>query len=530
MSENSTFSDAVSKGRAAFMRHPVLILLILGLVIRALIMCTAVIYDSEYWAVVIRNIETGNGLYAADGYYYTPVWGYVLGLVAAFQDAVLSLGDSAVCVFEIIPTEGTILRNTCAVATSIAFNFCTKIPLVLIDLIMAYLVYVLVKDMGGSNEKAIFAFALTWMSPVLLMSSGVVGMPDTLAATFAILSVILVRRGQSFFAGLAFALGFLTKFFPLFLVFVLLAYLISKYKGDTRRILKEVAFAATGAVLAIVVIFLPQALEGSLPLAFQFITDRIGGVDMSQTKFLIIVAVGIVAVGVLVAIVLYVSNLLEKKRLSGKGKINRKLVSGIVAVTVVLIIAIIAVLFIKIQSAGSIDVVDSAVSLLRVVVYCFVLVLSILFAKYLYRSSAEDLDRNLLKFSFLTMVSCMLYPPVTQYLCVVVPFLAYYIAMCDRKHMLSWKLVGVGSILVTFSRPTTLLPIAAWTDLIEVSSIVHLCDIFLTGSGAFILCYVIFAVGAVMQYFGILAVFWEMFGKKLVGKRFLKSADTSTTE
>lgn len=529
MSENSVFSDAVSKGRVAFMKHPILYLLVLGVVVRALVMCTAVIYDSEFWAVVIRNIETGNGLYGADGYYYTPVWGYILGLVAAFQDAVLSLGDSAVCVFEIIPTEGTILRNTCAVATSIAFNFCTKIPLVLIDLVMAYAVYVLVKDMGGSNEKAIFAFALTWMSPVLLMSSGVVGMPDTLAATFAVLSVILVRRGQSFFAGLAFALGFLTKFFPLFLVFILIAYLASKYKGDIRRILKEVALAVTGAVIAIVAVFFPQAAEESLPLAFQFITDRLGGVDMSQTKFLIIVAAGIVAVGILVAVVLYISNLLEKRRLSGR-KINRKLVFGIIAAVVVLIVAMIVALFFKIQSAGSIDVADSAVGLLRVVVYCFVLVLSILFAKYLYRSSAEDLDRNLLKFSFLTMVSCMLYPPVTQYLCVVVPFLAYYIAMCDRKHILSWKLVGIGSILVTFSRPTTLVPIAAWTDLIDMSTIVHLCDIFLSGPSVFILCYAIFALGAVMQYFGILAVFWEMFGKKLVGKRFLKSADTSTTE
>lgn len=530
MSENSVFSDAVSKGRVAFMKHPILYLLVLGVVVRALVMCTAVIYDSEFWAVVIRNIETGNGLYGADGYYYTPVWGYILGLVAAFQDAVLSLGDSAVCVFEIIPIGGTVLRNTTAVATSIAFNFCIKVPLMFVDLLMAYLVYILVKDMSGSNENAVFAFALTWMSPILLMSSGVVGMPDSLAATFAVLSVILVRRGQSFFAGLAFALGVLTKFFPLFLVFILIAYLASKYKGDMKRILKEISLAMVGAVLAIVTVFLPQVMEGNLPLAFQFITDRIGGVDMTQTKFLIFIAVGIVAVGVLVAIVLGISNILEKRHISGEGKIDRKLASCIVLVVAVLIVIIVAILFFKILSAGSTAVVESTISLLRVIVYCFVLILSILLAKFVYRSSVGDLDRNLLKYSFLAMVSCMLYPPVTQYLCVVVPFLAYYVAMCDRRHILSWKLVGIGSILVTFSRPTTLLPIAAWTDLIEVSSIVHLCDIFLSGPSVFIVCYALSAIGAVMQYFGILAVFWEMFGKKLVGKRFLKSADTSTTE
>ena len=518
MSECRFVSGALSKGRTAFMRHPLTAFILLGLAVRLLLMCTAGTFDAEYWGIVVRNIETGNGLYEANGYYYTPVWGYVLGLVSAFQDAVLSLGDSAVRVYELIPAEGAVV-TTSVTATSVLFNFCTKIPMMLVDLLMGYLVYVLVRDMGGSREKAVFAFALAWMSPVLLMSTGVIGMPDTLAATFTILAVVLLRRGQSFFAGLAFALGVLTKFFPLFLLFVLVAYLVSKYKGDAKRIAKEAVFAVSGAVLAFVAVFFPQAAEGNLPLAFQFLTDRLGIAGISQTKFLLIIVLGVAALIVLAVLVVRLSDAVGKRRAAGK-KIGRKTVLYVIAVAAVAVIALLAFAFSKIQSSGSTSAADSIVSNTRVIAYVFILILSILLAKHFYRSQTEDLDRNLVKYSFLTMASCMLYPPVTQYLCVVVPFLAYYIAMCDRKCMVSWKLLGLGSVLATCAAlPTMLLPLAAWTDVIEMSSISHLLDVFLAGPSVFNIWCIVLAAGSVMQYFGVLSIFWVMFGRNILGKR-----------
>lgn len=38
-------------------------------------------FDSEYWLLIMQNIETGNGLYDINGYYYTPIWGYLLSFI-----------------------------------------------------------------------------------------------------------------------------------------------------------------------------------------------------------------------------------------------------------------------------------------------------------------------------------------------------------------------------------------------------------------------------------------------------------------
>ena len=210
-------------------RHPILLIVAVGIIIRLVLMSASMVYDLDYWAVVIRNIESGEGLYDAEGYYYTPVWGYVLGFIAACQSMFLELGEVAIRVLEAFPVE--IIPDTyyTATAPSIAFIYSVKIPLMIFDLILAYLVMVLAKDYTGDSRKAVLAFAFTFLFPVLMLSSGVIGMPDTIAAVFTVLTVVLLRRGMPFLAGASFSLAVLTKFFPVFLIFVFVAYLIVKH-------------------------------------------------------------------------------------------------------------------------------------------------------------------------------------------------------------------------------------------------------------------------------------------------------------
>ena len=107
-----------TRGHICRIRHPLAAIVIAGLAIHLLIMLLAMVYDSDYWAIVIRNINAGEGLYGMEGYYYTPVWGYILGLVSAFQNACLSLGDSAVRVFDVIYFEAS-GHQTSATVTSL---------------------------------------------------------------------------------------------------------------------------------------------------------------------------------------------------------------------------------------------------------------------------------------------------------------------------------------------------------------------------------------------------------------------------
>lgn len=125
--------------RIANVRHPLLLVLAVGILIRIAIAPLSIVYDSEYWALVIRNIEIGQGLYGVEGYYYTPVWGYILGLVAVLQDALLNLGEVAVKVAEIIPIEGMGPYFSSTIP-SVAFLYSVKAPLYVFDAALAFAV------------------------------------------------------------------------------------------------------------------------------------------------------------------------------------------------------------------------------------------------------------------------------------------------------------------------------------------------------------------------------------------------------
>ncbi len=135
----SEFSCAIAdRARRAVGGHPLLAVILAGVILRLLITSLSMIYDTNYWALVIRNIDSGNGLYGLDGYFYTPVWGYLLALEEWFNDSFLNLGESAVRVSEIVYFENG-NHQTTAMITSVAFGYLVKLPLALSDLILAWL-------------------------------------------------------------------------------------------------------------------------------------------------------------------------------------------------------------------------------------------------------------------------------------------------------------------------------------------------------------------------------------------------------
>ena len=124
-SASETMRAAVFDMRGTVCRHPLLTVFLAGLILRLLITSLSMVYDTDYWALVIRNIDSGNGLYGLDGYFYTPVWGYLLALEEWFNDSFLGLGESAVRVSEIVyfengdhQTAATITSVHCPISSS----------------------------------------------------------------------------------------------------------------------------------------------------------------------------------------------------------------------------------------------------------------------------------------------------------------------------------------------------------------------------------------------------------------------------
>ncbi len=414
-------------------RHPFLLILVVGIILRLLIASFSMGFDADYWAVVLRNIEAGDGLYIAEGYYYTPVWGYVLGLIGALQTIFMDLGEVALRVIEAFPVEAGAGHQT-ATVTSLALNYSIRIPLMLFDLVTAILIRHLVKDIKGDTRMANLAFALAFLSPVVIGSTGVIGMPDTIAATFSVLAVVLVRRGHSFLAGMSFCMAALTKFFPAFLIFVLLFYVVARYRGDPASMRRHVVSAVAGAVFVAAVIFMPQIIEGNLEQCFQFLTDRTGA------------------------------------------------------------------------SAES-SAVDGIIGLTRIATYVLALVISFLAGLRVLKAAEADLDRRLMEGCLLVAVAVLIYPPTTQYIVFLVPFLAYWVAAECRGCSSSWKILALGSMVYMFaSNSLTMMSLAVWTGLVDVSSLLGFYEMYSSGLGVLTPMNIQFAIGGVLQCVGVLSI------------------------
>lgn len=419
--------------RLMSMRHPLLFLIVVGILLRLAITPLSVVYDSEFWALVVRNIEAGWGLYGVDGYYYTPVWGYFLGLSAAFQDLFMNIGEVAVKVVELIPIEGLGLYFTSTIP-SISFLFAVKVPLFALDLAASLMIWYLIKDVTNSDRKAIAGFGLMFFSSVVFLSSGVIAMPDIVSALFILLTVILLRKSHPFIAGMTFSVSVLSKFFPIFLLFVLVAYILANNRSDIRRGLVQVASSALGTMVMTLILLAPQIVEGDLAECFQFLSDRTG-----------------------------------------------------------------------LATASSMF--DTVTGALRMLTYVLVLLGAVYAGYFVYKNKENDLFETLMKGCLLVMALSLLYPPTTQYIVSLIPFLAFWIVVKNRNFFPAWILLSCGALVYVFaSNAVVLMPMGVWWNIFDVGHLLEIFQLSSSGMGVITWRNVQFVIGGVLQCAGIISV------------------------
>ena len=224
-------------------RHPLATLFVIALAVRLIIMpLVSHDFDIYHWALVIENIQTGDELYGLDGYYYTPTWGYVLAFFSLIQDTFLWVDTFGLRVTELLPIEDLVFDDHMATATTIAFNMSLKVPMVIIDFLVAWLLYTLLMDMTGSRRKSLAGAALWLFCPVVIFMSSVQIQFDVLSALFMLLVVILLRKDRCFLAGMVLTTAILLKFFPAFTLFVLIGYVYVKHRGSGTNFMDSLFF------------------------------------------------------------------------------------------------------------------------------------------------------------------------------------------------------------------------------------------------------------------------------------------------
>ena len=234
--------------------------------------------DPEYWPRIMQTVNSGNGIYGLDGNYYTPIWGYLLSsldMVIQFFGAIPFFGDVFV---SLLPWDD--LTGVKPSIVSPQITLATKIPLALCDIAVGYLIYKLVKEFTDDDKKALIAMTMWCFCPMVIYMSSVQGQFDTISTLMVLLTINLLREDRPLMAGFAFGLATWLKLFPGVCLFLFVGYLIKKY--GMKYGLNKTAIAATGALLATILLLLPQMLNGELPIVFGFFTSRASGTTSMQ--------------------------------------------------------------------------------------------------------------------------------------------------------------------------------------------------------------------------------------------------------
>ena len=448
-----TFAERINglrekDGAAPFICRTVLIVLLIGIVVRLAVgFLMTHVYDMQHWGVVMQNINSGNGLYEITGFFYTPVWGYLMGVAALFQD-MIGVGLVGERVTELFMMEDIAWYYTATVTTP-AFNMAMKLLFLISDLIVGYLLFWIIRDFTNDHRKAVMGFTLWFLCPFVIISGSVIGMFDTISVMMLLLSVIMLRKGRYAESGVMLCLATLLKFFPGFLVFVFLAYIISKHRREGSR--KEVASFIISIAVTALIIFIPQLLDGTFADCFLFITSRLS---------------------------------------SGTGAEALGVVSGYAA----LLIYILA---------------------LTVSIYC---------AIRISRYDGENLDMELMDTALIIVTVLFLFPPLPQYVLLLLPFLLFAMAF-DKRYVTPCILLFIGTTISAIAGgPTDLVSIAVFTDLLPLEPLIGIIEGYTApvfgGSPLILVGY----LGSAIQYAGILFVLWVRFGNRIKAARAERKA------
>lgn len=248
-----------------------LIALAIGLSIRLALIPLTYDYDMYHWGIIIQNINSGNGLYELNGYFYTPIWGYIMGFADLLSNSLFSVNVTGERITELLPAEDLVMKH---VATITAFEFVAmmKIPLIIGDVLVGILLHSFIKEMTQNQRKADIGFILWFLSPITIYMSGVQGMFDNYSALFLLLSVMLLMKKHYFLAGFMFSATLLLKLFPAACAFLFLGLLFSRRNEERLPITMFSAFL--GLFIGILVWYLPNILTGTVMDSFTVITDR----------------------------------------------------------------------------------------------------------------------------------------------------------------------------------------------------------------------------------------------------------------
>jgi Gpi18-like mannosyltransferase len=227
-------------------------LLLLGVIVRvALAPFLAHPFDVYSWYVVGENALTGREpLSSFLAPYSYALFIFVFPATLAFTIISAYAGSYTVPMSSLNAVLNPGSPWNITVVPGPLFDLLVKLPLILSDLVIAVLIYKLVKRHLNEEKLAVSASALWFLNPLTIWISSGWGMFDTLPALFTVLCFSLVLDKRFALAGISLALAIAMKYYAVVLVFPLL--LLAWQKGRWKSLERSLgsAVVATTALSA----------------------------------------------------------------------------------------------------------------------------------------------------------------------------------------------------------------------------------------------------------------------------------------
>ena len=438
--------DRISGIRCALSTHRAFLAVVLiGIIVRIVI--APIINQNNdviYWVRIANMADSGLGMYDIEGYHYMPSWGYFVSFIS-FVCLMFGITTFAVPHNELTAVFQYGLPSEVLVPTA-GFAVVLKIFLILVDLAVAVLLYRVLSDFTKDRRIAATASAIWFLAPVLVLETAGHAMFDNISALFVLISMVLVYKGRYFLSGASMFLAVMTKFMPLFLIPVMLAWILRRERISMTG-LRSTAKFVIGCISVFVLLELPEIVAGNFWASMYFITMRAGDTVGMLTGVLspaVLAAIAMLAVIIAALVIRWMER--NRGRLMGfAAKMSEPASARKVAEVLLALWGIASLAIIAISSAGG----SVSLSTFMIVVFLLSAVVELYLAYHVLFRMEDDSER-LMSILMLASLAMFIWSPAPQYILVAIPIFAAYAAVYRPGLIRPLVFFTVAYVLLTF--------------------------------------------------------------------------------
>ncbi len=203
----------------SFKTHKLANILVVGIAVRLILMpITAHPFDMYVWYNISESILQHGPLFLQG---FPPLWYHYMMVPVAYSYSSLSgfLPNSTIAMSTIPAALDFYPSYSIPVVPGLLFDFVVKIPFLISDILVAFLLYKLVSNIAGSQRLGELAALFWFLNPFVIWISAGWGMWDTLPALFSLAALYFLVKRRFGFSAVCLSLGVALKVYPiLFLV------------------------------------------------------------------------------------------------------------------------------------------------------------------------------------------------------------------------------------------------------------------------------------------------------------------------